>query len=84
MASDVVEPINIGSDELVTINQLVDIVEAIAGVRLRRRYKLDAPTGRARPQQRQFARRESAGVVTPRPPRGWPSQDLRMDSRRHE
>ncbi len=28
-----------------TINQLVDIVEEIAGVELRRRYKLDAPKG---------------------------------------
>jgi len=45
MASDVAEPINIGSDELVSINQLVDIVERIAGVRLQRRFNLDAPTG---------------------------------------
>ena len=45
MASDVREPINIGSDELVTINQLVDIVEEIAGVQLKRRYNLDAPKG---------------------------------------
>jgi nucleoside-diphosphate-sugar epimerase len=45
MASDVREPLNIGSDQLVTINQLVDIVESIAGVKLRRRYKLDAPKG---------------------------------------
>jgi len=45
MHSDVTEPLNIGSDQLVTINQLVDIVEAIAGVTLRRRYKLDAPKG---------------------------------------
>jgi len=37
--------LNIGSDQLVTINQLVDIVEAIAGVKLTRRYKLDAPKG---------------------------------------
>jgi len=43
--SDVREPLNVGSDQLVTINQLVDIVEEIAGVRLRRRYKLDAPKG---------------------------------------
>ena len=40
MASDITEPLNLGSDQLVTINQLVDIVEEIAGVRLRRRYKL--------------------------------------------
>jgi nucleoside-diphosphate-sugar epimerase len=45
MASDAREPINIGSDELVTINQLIDIVEDIAGVKLKRRYNLDAPKG---------------------------------------
>ena len=45
MASDVREPLNIGSNELVTINQLVDMVEAIAGCRLTRRYNLDAPKG---------------------------------------
>jgi GDP-D-mannose 3',5'-epimerase len=45
MHSDVREPINIGSDELVTINQLIDIVEEIAGVRVKRRYNLDAPKG---------------------------------------
>jgi nucleoside-diphosphate-sugar epimerase len=45
MASEVREPLNIGSDELVTINQLLDIVEAIAGKTVRRRYKLDAPKG---------------------------------------
>src|SRR4051812_15963920 len=45
MASDVREPINIGSDELVSINQLIDIVEGIAGIELDRRYKLDAPQG---------------------------------------
>jgi len=45
MASEVADPVNIGSDELVTINQLVDVVEGIAGVRLKRRYNLDAPRG---------------------------------------
>lgn len=40
-----VEPINIGSAEMVSINQLVDIVEGIAGVRLERRYNLAAPKG---------------------------------------
>ena len=45
MASDVTEPINIGSDELVSINQLVDIIEGIAGIRVRRSYQLDAPKG---------------------------------------
>ena len=43
--SDIIEPINLGSDELVSINQLVDIVEEIAGMKLKRSYNLDAPKG---------------------------------------
>jgi GDP-D-mannose 3', 5'-epimerase len=39
------DPVNVGSSEMVTINQLVSLVEGIAGVRLERRYKLDAPRG---------------------------------------
>jgi len=45
MASDIHEPLNLGSDELVTINQLVDMVEEIAGIKLTRKYNLDAPKG---------------------------------------
>ena len=41
----IARPINLGSSELVSINQLVDIVEQIAGITLRRQYKLDAPKG---------------------------------------
>ena len=37
--SDVEEPLNVGSDEMVTINQLVDIVEEIAGVKLKRQLQ---------------------------------------------
>ena len=44
-ASDVREPLNIGSEQLVTINELVDIVEGIAGVTLERDYNLAAPQG---------------------------------------
>lgn len=44
-AQDFFEPINLGSSELVSINQLVSIAEEIAGVRLNRSYKLDAPKG---------------------------------------
>ncbi len=43
--SDVHEPLNLGSNELVTINQLVDIVEDIAGIKLERKYNLGAPKG---------------------------------------
>jgi GDP-D-mannose 3',5'-epimerase len=46
MASDTITfPINLGSSEKVTINQLVDVVEEIAGVRLKRHYNLAAPRG---------------------------------------
>jgi len=44
-ASQIEEPINLGSSELVTINQLVDIVEEIAGLKLKRKYDLSAPKG---------------------------------------
>ena len=43
--SNILEPINLGSSELVSINQLVDIAEEIGGVKLQRHYKLDAPKG---------------------------------------
>jgi len=45
MDSDVAEPLNLGSATLVTIDDLVTIVEEIAGVSLERRYMPDAPTG---------------------------------------
>jgi GDP-D-mannose 3', 5'-epimerase len=43
--SEIHEPINLGSNELVTINQLADIVEEIAGIKLGRNYNLNAPKG---------------------------------------
>jgi GDP-D-mannose 3', 5'-epimerase len=46
MKCDHAQPLNLGSSELVTINQLVDIVERIAGSKkLERHYQLDAPKG---------------------------------------
>ena len=44
-ASDVREPLNVGSEQLVSINELVDMVEGIAGVTLTCRYDLTAPQG---------------------------------------
>ena len=38
-------PINLGSAQMVTINQLVDICEDIAGIKLERHYDLSAPRG---------------------------------------
>lgn len=45
LASAVIDPLNIGSSQLVSINQLVDIAEQIAGIKLRRVYNLNAPKG---------------------------------------
>ena len=45
LESEIHEPINLGSNELVTIDQLVGVAEEIAGVKLERKYKLDAPKG---------------------------------------
>jgi GDP-D-mannose 3', 5'-epimerase len=43
--SDILEPINLGSSEMVSINELVDIVEDIAEIKLERQYDLSAPRG---------------------------------------
>jgi len=45
MSSAILEPINLGSSEAVTINQLVDLAEEFAGIKLRRKYDLNAPKG---------------------------------------
>lgn len=44
-SEDLAEPVNLGSDRLVTINRLVDLVEAIAEIKVERRYNPDAPKG---------------------------------------
>jgi len=45
MDSDILEPINLGSDELITINGLAEMVEEIAGVKLKHNHNLSAPKG---------------------------------------
>lgn len=45
MNSSFHDPVNIGSAELVTINQLVSIAEDIAGIKVERKYDLSAPQG---------------------------------------
>lgn len=42
---EIAEPGNLGSAEVVSVNQLLDVIEEIAGVRLKRRYNLAAPAG---------------------------------------
>jgi nucleoside-diphosphate-sugar epimerase len=44
-AGDSPVPVNVGSSELVSINQMVSIIEQIAGITVKRNYKLDAPLG---------------------------------------
>jgi nucleoside-diphosphate-sugar epimerase len=45
MEGDLAEPVNLGSAELVSVDQLMDVIEDIAGVRLKRRYNLAEPGG---------------------------------------
>jgi nucleoside-diphosphate-sugar epimerase len=45
MHSEIDEPINLGRSELVTINELLSIIEKIAEIKLNRQYNLDAPQG---------------------------------------
>ena len=45
MASDYAEPLNLGTDRLVTINQLIDLVSDIAGKRLEKRHDVSKPQG---------------------------------------
>ena len=56
MRSDFTGPVNIGSDEMVTIDQLVDMVAGIAGKSIRKRH-IDGPTGvRGRNSDNRFIR----------------------------
>ena len=83
MNSNVEQPINLGSSELVSINRLVDIVEEIAGVKLRRDYDLDAPKGvRGRNSDNTLIRK----VLDWEPSislREGPGKDLSLDPRRN-
>ena len=45
MDSDFLGPVNIGSEEMVTINELLKITAKVAGVAVSKRHKLDAPLG---------------------------------------
>lgn len=45
MYSNIEEPVNLGSSEMVSVNQLADMVEEIAGYKMNRSYDLSAPKG---------------------------------------
>ena len=82
--SDIVEPLNLGSDELVTINQLVDIVEDIAGVKLKRNYNLDAPKGVSGRNSDNTLIKASSGLGALHPARRRHGEDLSLDLRRDD
>ena len=80
MNSDYIDPLNIGSDEMVSINQLVDIVEDIAGVKLKRSYNLDAPKGvRGRNSDNTYTSSAKLGAVNLAARRH--GENLRLDLR---
>jgi len=59
MISDFQGPINIGSEEMVTINQMVEIISEIAQKKILRKHKLDAPVGvRGRNSSNDLIRKE--------------------------
>jgi nucleoside-diphosphate-sugar epimerase len=45
MRSDHREPLNLGQDRMISVNELVDIVAGIAGKKIRKRYDLTKPQG---------------------------------------
>jgi len=68
------DPINLGSAEGVTINQLVDIVEDIAQIKLKRKYNLNAPKGvNGRNSDNTLINKSSAGSPTPSSAPAWKS-----------
>jgi nucleoside-diphosphate-sugar epimerase len=59
MNSDFIGPVNIGSEEMVTINQLVETAAKVAGKDVQKMHKLDAPLGvRGRNSNNDVVRRE--------------------------
>ena len=59
MDSNFIGPVNIGSEEMVTINKLVDIAAKVAGIPVKRQHKLDAPLGvRGRNSNNDLIRKE--------------------------
>jgi nucleoside-diphosphate-sugar epimerase len=59
MNSDFIGPVNIGSEEMVTINQLVDTAAKVAGKDVQKMHKLDGPLGvRGRNSNNDLIRKE--------------------------
>jgi hypothetical protein len=64
MHSAITDPINLGSDELATINELGDVIEAAVGVDLEREYNLTKPrVGRPKLGQHEDFGRDQVGTA---------------------
>ena len=60
--SDYSDPVNLGSSELVSINQMIDMIQDIAGVKVQRNYQLDKPQGvRGRNSDNSLIKKVTAG-----------------------
>ena len=84
MDSDIVEPINLGSDELVTINQLVDIVEEIAGDQAEARATTSTRPRACDGRNSDNTLIKKLGLGTLDPSRGRHGEDLPVDLRRDD
>ena len=81
-ASDVREPLNVGSEQLVTINELVDMVEEHRRHFAQAELQPVGAPGCPRPQQRQHAHRRASGLGALGQPPGRPAAHLPVDLRR--
>ena len=79
MRSDYNGPLNLGTDELVSIDDLVDLVAGTAGKTIRKRHDPSRPQGRARPQQRQLTTKASARLGASHQARGRHLANLSLD-----
>ena len=79
MASDYRDALNLGTDELVTIDQLVDLVSEVAGKRLSRRHNVQGATRSAGTQQRQLPAPPYPGLGTLHHLASWFKADLPLD-----
>ena len=78
--SDIIEPINLGSSEAVSINQLVDIVEDIAGIKLKRNYDLSAPKGVNGRNSDNTLDPAVAGLGAKHHTAAWSGKNIRLDT----
>ncbi len=72
-------PINLGSSELVSINELLTKIEKIAGVKTEPQLRSERAPRRGRPQQRQHVHQESARLGTEHAVGQGPGRHLQVD-----